>query len=195
MLHLALVVAAWTAPAPMRQLAPARAGRVQLLLPQFDQKPADAPADDRNALEKLFRRPGGVSSVSPAAAAAPAAEQEEKLSIQQLLAQYGVIALLFHFTVWVTTITTVYGVLSSGLDVSSLLPAELTGGAAAEMGAAAGTAAATFAIVEGPLGPPRLALTITATPAVSRKARQFKVVRDVEAFALNAWAKVTGGDQ
>merc|ERR1719482_1667797 len=49
-------------------------------------------------------------------------EDEGELSIKELLAKYGVIALLFHFSVWVTCLASVYALLSFGLDIDGLLP-------------------------------------------------------------------------
>merc|ERR1719482_1223268 len=49
-------------------------------------------------------------------------EEEEELSIRELLSKYGVIALLFHFSVWVTCLASVYALLSFGLDIDGLLP-------------------------------------------------------------------------
>ena len=46
--------------------------------------------------------------------------------------------------------------------------------------------------VVGADGPARLALTVAATPKVSERARQFKVVRDVEEAAMGAWERVAG---
>ena len=89
---------------------------------------------------------------------------------------------------------TVFALFSSGLDVDGLLPDWLSGDAGGEGAAAAGfagKAAATLAVVEA-IGPARLALTVAATPKVSERARQFKVVRDVEEAAMGAWERVAG---
>ena len=121
-------------------------------------------------------------------------EEEEELSIKELLSRYGVIALLFHFTVWITCLSSIFALFTFGLDANSLLPAWLlpedAEGAAGAAGVA-GRAAATLALVEA-IGPARMALTVAATPKVSERAREFAVVRDVESFAASAWEKVTG---
>ena len=40
------------------------------------------------------------------AKAPPEPEEAEEMSIKQMLSEYGLIALLFHFTVWVASLTT-----------------------------------------------------------------------------------------
>lgn len=134
-----------------------------------------------------------------AAAPAPAKEEEEggEMSIKELLTEYGVIALLFHFTVWTTCLVSVYSILSFGVDIDSLLPdwaraSDGEGGAAAA--GAAGKIAATLGLVEA-IGPARLALTVAATPGVSKRARQYAVVRDTEEFVAGAWDRVFGGGE
>ena len=96
---------------------------------------------------------------------------------------------------WITCLASVFALLSFGLDVDSLLPDWLTSGGAEEgasaAAGAAGRAAATLAVVEA-IGPARLALTVAATPKVSERARQFKLVRDVEEAAMGAWERVAG---
>ena len=89
--------------------------------------------------------------------------------------------------------------LNFGLDVDGLLPDWLVGvgeGSDADDAATAagfaGKAAATLAVVEA-IGPARLALTVAATPRVSERAREFELVRGIEAFALSAWQRITGG--
>ena len=128
------------------------------------------------------------------------AEAEEdcpkEMSIKDLLTEYGVIALVFHFTVWITSIITVYTLLSfdfEGLpEWLSFLNAEEADadgvGSAAGFGARIAT---TLGIVEA-VGPARLALTVTATPKVSERAREFAVVRDVEAWAERTWQNTFG---
>ena len=73
----------------------------------------------------LFERPQSQLAVTRqharhGALKAVAAEENE-LSIKELLTQYGVIALLFHFTVWITSLTTVFLLFNFGLDISILL--------------------------------------------------------------------------
>jgi hypothetical protein len=92
----------------------------------------------------------------------------------------------------------VYALLSAGLDLDGLLPDWLLPTAdeasAAEGASVAARIAATLAVVEA-VGPARLALTVAATPTVSESARQFAVVRNVEAWALDTWSRVSGGKQ
>lgn len=128
-----------------------------------------------------------------AAAAATASEAEEgEMSIKQLLQQYGVIALIFHFTVWISTLSLTYTVLSvAGVsNVVSSVPmlAGLLGGEGGDAAAATGSMATlgvTLGFVEA-IGPARLALTVAATPAVSERAREFELVRDTEARIMEA---------
>ena len=129
----------------------------------------------------------------------PAPEAEKELSLKELLTEYGVIAILFHFSVWVTSLLTVYTLLGVGLSAEGLpewlsfLSSQASdadgAGAAAGVGA---RVASTLGVVEA-IGPARLALTVTATPAVSERAREFAVVRDVEAWAERTWDDVFGG--
>jgi len=113
-----------------------------------------------------------------------APQEEEEMSIKTMLQQYGFIAILFHFSVWCTSLATVYALLTIG---GSSLPESLSfvqGGAGTEGGdlaGSAGRAAATLGIVEA-IGPARLALTVAATPRVSERARQYAVVRDAESW-------------
>ena len=117
------------------------------------------------------------------------------MSLRELLAEYGLIALLFHFSVWVSCLTAVFALFSFGLDVNSVLPEWLrASGEADAAGSAAGLAGkavATLAVVEA-VGPARLALTVAATPRVSERARTFKAVRDLEAAVMDVSAKVFG---
>ena len=177
-------------PSSMRLIHPLTRGRA----PCSPIMAAPPPPTDNKATGFFGRV---VPTRGEASAPAPASKEEEKgeLSIKELLSQYGVIALLFHFTVWITCLASVFALLSFGLDVDSLLPDWLTSGGAEEgasaAAGAAGRAAATLAVVEA-IGPARLALTVAATPKVSERARQFKVVRDVEEAAMGAWERVAG---
>ena len=107
-----------------------------------------------------------------AKASAPAAEEEaDEMSVGTMLREYGLIALAFHFTVWATCLATVYSALTFGVSPESLpefLQPDADGGAAAA--GALGRVAATLGVVEA-IGPARLALTVAATPKVSRRAR------------------------
>ena len=136
------------------------------------------------AVTRQYARHGALKAV---------AAEENELSIKELLTQYGVIALLFHFTVWITSLTTVFLLFNFGLDIDGLLPDWLMSGEAAAEGAEGATAAlgmggkaaATLAVVEA-VGPARLALTVAATPKVSEKAREYQVVRDLLAVCARA---------
>ena len=108
------------------------------------------------------------------------------MSIKQMLSEYGLIALLFHFTVWVASLTTVYTVLSLGPDALSFLDEALGNEGGGNMAGAAGRFAATLALVEA-IGPARLALTVAATPKVSQVLREYEAVRDAEEWALRRW--------
>ena len=167
-------------------LAPTLCAFAPLPLPRLAVQPAAA----------LAVRAAAVAMAAPPPATSEKKEEEE-LSIRELLSRYGVIALLFHFSVWITCLTSVFALLSFGLDIDGLLPDWLLGtdaDGATEAAGAAGRIAATLAVVEG-IGPARMALTVAATPKVSEKARQYQLVRDIEAFAEDAWARVTGGEK
>ena len=130
------------------------------------------------------------------------AKDEGHMNVSKLLREYGIIALFFHFTVWITSLSVTYSLLSStGVDVEALEALRnLIGGDspeategiadATEAGAGAAKAAATVAIVEA-LGPLRLGLTIAATPSVSSWARQFEAVRDAENALMGRWESST----
>lgn len=113
------------------------------------------------------------------------APAEEEMSIGELLKEYGVIALLFHFTVWCATIALAVSALSlagsESLSSIPMVPAELL--LADQPGGGLGRAAIVLGLVEV-TGPPRLALTVAVTPAISGKAREFAVVRDAEQMLL-----------
>ena len=90
-----------------------------------------------------------------------------------LIQDYGVVAISFHFSVWISTIALVYTAISlPGADeLIATLPLPIDGEAVA-----AGRVALTFGIVEA-LGPPRLALTVAATPSVTTLVRRNAVAR------------------
>ena len=143
-------------------------------------------AADRRAAE------AAELAAAEAAAAAAAEAEEGEMSIKQLLQQYGVIALIFHLTVWISTLSLTYTVLSvAGIaNIVSSVPmlAGLLGGEGGDAAAATGTMATlgvTLGFVEA-IGPARLALTVAATPAVSARAREFELVRDTEARIMEA---------
>jgi len=126
--------------------------------------------------------------------------EETEMSIGDLLRNYGLIALVFHFSVWATTLTLAYTALASGLDLNSIslfaaqdIPladvdaSELT--AAADAAGFIGRMTAALTLTEV-IGPARLALTVAATPKVSEIARKSEAVREAEAQATRAYAAV-----
>mmetsp|Transcript_68484 Transcript_68484/g.107936 ORF Transcript_68484/g.107936 Transcript_68484/m.107936 type:complete len:267 (-) Transcript_68484:53-853(-) len=112
------------------------------------------------------------------------------LGIKELLTEYGVIALGFHFSVWITCLATVYALLSFGLDLSVIF-AKL-GIESAESAGFAGRITATLGLVEV-IGPARVALTAAATPTVSKWARKIKAIRDLEQFLQTKWDELRPG--
>ena len=149
-------------------------------------------AADRRAAEEA------ELAAAEAAAAAAAEAEEGEMSIKQLLQQYGVIALIFHLTVWISTLSLTYTVLSvAGVaNIVSSVPmlAGLLGGEGGDAAAATGSMA-TFGVTLGfveAIGPARLALTVAATPAVSERAREFELVRDTEARIMEAASGLFG---
>jgi hypothetical protein len=131
-------------------------------------------------------------AAAEAAAAAAAEAEDGELSIKQLLQQYGVIAVMFHFTVWISTLTLTYTALSvvGVASIANSVPmlAGLLGGEGGDAAAATGSMATlgvTLGLVEA-IGPARLALTVAATPAISERAREFELVRDTEARIMEA---------
>ena len=97
-----------------------------------------------------------------------------------VLRKYGVVALVFHFSVWVTTLSASVAALSV-YDTSTLLealPEPLRGQIPLSNGAA--TLPVALALCEV-VGPARLALTVAATPAVAgalRENRRFVELED-----------------
>jgi hypothetical protein len=188
-----LMVAAPAFMAPSATLPPLQTRTSRLVAAEGKEKEL-ANVLQRNQMA-LFR---GVvqptNSVSKEKKAAPAKEEKEKeMSIKELLTEYGVIALIFHFTVWISCLTAIFTVLSVGISVDSL-PEWLMpegGEGAAEAGGLAARAAATLGVVEL-IGPARLALTVAATPTVSTWAREYPVVNDLEAWAERSWDRVMG---
>lgn len=123
------------------------------------------------------------------------------MSIPKLLREYGFIALFFHFSVWISSVTVVYSILSTGFELEmpealqSLFgnssPAEEADFAeAATAGVGAARVAATLALVEA-VGPLRLGLTVAATPSVSKWARQYAAVRRAEGFLMARWEQAS----
>ena len=182
------------APPASTMVAPAlaRAGLATMM--------AVPPPETRTSpLSKLFK--GRVVPTQNSAPAKVEEEEEGEMSIDELLSNYGIIALLFHFTVWITSLASVFALLSFGVDIDEvlpewLLPGDAGDGADGAAGASlfAARTAATLAVVEA-VGPARLALTVAATPKVSERAREYQVVRDFEELATGAWDRVTGGSR
>lgn len=196
MRRLALVVlllgrtSAWSSPAarPLQRAGAAataqgRAGRVVLLEPAVLAPSALAGAAGLSITLTALQRSGAAKAERAAAEAAKAAEAaaapKREISIGELLREYGVIALLFHFSVWSTSCVVVYTALTlagaEALDALPMVPADLAG----ESGSALGRVAATLGLVEL-VGPARLALTVAVTPAISERARQVPLVARVE---------------
>ncbi|CAJ1356490.1 unnamed protein product [Effrenium voratum] len=98
-------------------------------------------------------------------------QNEEHVSIPEILNRYGLPALVFHFVVWITTLTACYLVLSLNTALLQMLPEEIQQRVSA--GSTLGYAAAALAAAEI-LGPVRLALTVAAAPTASRVARQYE---------------------
>mmetsp|Transcript_60201 Transcript_60201/g.136111 ORF Transcript_60201/g.136111 Transcript_60201/m.136111 type:complete len:228 (-) Transcript_60201:226-909(-) len=156
-----------------------------------------------NPESSVGETPSEVAKVSP--------PEKKHMSIPELLREYGIIALAFHFTVWATCTAMVFTAISLGFDLESLpffgatpdviieTTADMLGTAVAASepiseSAAVGTSVlarigATLAIVEL-VGPFRLALTVAVTPRVSEAARKFRVVRSAEAKVLTWIAAV-----
>ena len=140
------------------------------------------------AVRQTIERREAEAAAAEAAAAA-AEEEEGELSIGDLLRNYGVIALLFHFTVWISTVGLTYSALSVvGTDqLVEAIPflASAAGDGADGAGAASsfGKIAVTLGLVEA-IGPARLALTIGATPLISERAREYEFVRSTEASIM-----------
>ena len=143
-------------------------------------------------------RPPGARNSTPRRLLVPdngEVGSKKHLGIKELLTEYGLIALVFHFTVWGCSLAAVYAALSTGLDADHL--PDFLGFLASEDGALgdaagfAGRATATLGIVEA-VGPARLALTVACTPRVSTYARQYAGVRRAEETAARAWDAVAG---
>ena len=93
-------------------------------------------------------------------------KKEGEPGLGDVLRKYGVVALVFHFSVWLTTLSASVAALSV-YDTSTLLealPEPLRGQIPLTSGAA--TLPVALALCEV-VGPARLALTVAATPAVA----------------------------
>jgi len=102
------------------------------------------------------------------------------MSISDLIKNYGLPAVAFHFSVWITCLATVYAVFSlSGDNLTQQLPEILREKLGGENAAAGGAIAATLGLVEL-VGPARLALTIAVAPKVSETVRQWEWFRNIE---------------
>eukprot|EP00930_Biecheleria_cincta_P045692 TRINITY_DN31494_c0_g1_i1.p1 TRINITY_DN31494_c0_g1~~TRINITY_DN31494_c0_g1_i1.p1 ORF type:complete len:226 (-),score=26.06 TRINITY_DN31494_c0_g1_i1:51-728(-) len=110
-------------------------------------------------------------------------------SMSELLSQYGLPAVSFHFLVWVVSLSTAYFLISASGDLFSLtqgLPDDLKekiglsgDGQTGQMG----SGALALAVVEV-IGPARLALTVAAAPAFSKAVRQAKWFCEFEDFVI-----------
>ena len=111
---------------------------------------------------------------------APLALGGKEGGLGDVLRKYGVVALVFHFSVWLTTLSASVAALSV-YDTSTLLealPEPLRGQIPLSNGAA--TLPVALALCEV-VGPARLALTVAATPAVAgalRENRRFVELED-----------------
>jgi len=119
-----------------------------------------------------------VAQLVPVAIAAPRARPVvalggDSMPIGELFKKYGAVGLLFHFTVWVSSLALVYALLAGNVDLTGLIE-RLPGGLAEKLGGAAsesaGRAGATLAFVEA-TGPLRLGLTVAATPRIAKALR------------------------
>ena len=99
-----------------------------------------------------------------------------------VLRKYGVVALVFHFSVWLTTLSASVAALSV-YDTTTLLealPEPLRSQLPSQSSGAAATLPVALALCEV-VGPARLALTVAATPAVAgtlRENRRFVELED-----------------
>lgn len=121
-------------------------------------------------------RVGFVPARGPTPRAPPSAmsggEEGGLMGIGDLLKNYGVVALGFHFSVWLLTLALVFSVASvAGDGLLANLPDWIPGDAKA-----GGKIALTLGVVEV-VGPARLALTVAATPAVSARLRRVPIAR------------------
>ena len=122
---------------------------------------AFAPPPRTNIVGKKQQQPTRV---------APLALGGKEGGLGDVLRKYGVVALVFHFSVWVTTLSASVAALSV-YDTSTLLealPEPLRGQIPLSSGAA--TLPVALALCEV-VGPARLALTVAATPAVASTLR------------------------
>jgi hypothetical protein len=119
----------------------------------------------------------------------PECVEGKEVGVSQLLTEYGLIAIMFHFSIWVSCVAVVFSALSAGFDISALTtffsidaPAVPEADDTAQALGETAKAATTLGLVEI-TSPARLALTVAATPRISPFARRFAVVRQAEAMA------------
>ena len=98
-------------------------------------------------------------------------KKEGEPGLGDVLRKYGVVALVFHFSVWVTTLSASVAALSV-YDTSTLLEAlpEPLRSQLPSQSSGAATLPVALALCEV-VGPARLALTVAATPAVATTLR------------------------
>lgn len=124
---------------------------------------------------------------------APPPLARAELSLTELLKQYGVIALLFHFSVWSTALVATFSALtllpsSEIVSFLSSFPTEIAQRADMATGTV-GRIALTLALVEV-IGPARLALTVAVTPVISERVRRIAVVRRLEERVGGALSRI-----
>lgn len=106
--------------------------------------------------------------------------------VKLILREYGVPAVLTHFSGWVVSMTLFYSLLSAGVDLKtliSLLPADIKDHV--DLAGAAGLVRLQLSwLATEALGPARLGLTLAITPEISRYMRQYQPTRNLEAFLV-----------
>jgi hypothetical protein len=115
---------------------------------------------------------------------------DKHMNIPTLLKEYGLIALCFHFCVWITSLSIFYAILYFGVDLNNLPfissfisvePNEVDAAKSLNPAILFGTAVGILELT----GPFRLALTAAVTPKLSVVLRRYAYVRDAEAGILS----------
>jgi len=162
-LPLPLLLGLLISPSLPAERAALRVGGTPLMALRDDTADLVKPVEPLSSLENSER-----SRRSPAAS-------QGHMSLTELLKDYGVVALGFHFTVWVLTVALTFTALSLvGTSLLAELPAWMP--VDAEAGVGAGKVAITFGIVEA-IGPARLALTVAATPSIAARLQKVPIAR------------------